>query len=283
LGTPDPLAPGVAEAVAELNALTRTRPSLRIPAAVLADLLREFPAQALPNLNVGLEAATATAKLEDGIPLLRGVAVEFDRHALRRRWQAVCETVGRHHADGAPAALARAAGMEPADLLGEVLTGHPESVAARAEAAGVDAALAGTVLRFACLPLLTRIADQWGPVWREAAWARGYCPVCGSWPLLGEFRGLEQHRVMRCGLCAAGWAFPRLGCPFCGNRDQRRLAYFHAEGEPDRYRASTCDGCRGYVKMVAALAELPMARLLVADLATLHLDLAAAHRGFFVP
>ena len=53
-------------------------------------------------------------------------------------------------------------------------------------------------------------------------------------------------------------------------------------GEENRCRAATCDACHGYVKMVSSLDGLAEARLLVTDLATLHLDLAAADRGFYV-
>jgi FdhE protein len=120
------------------------------------------------------------------------------------------------------------------------------------------------------------------PLRQGIHWEQGFCPTCGSWPLLGEFRGLEQRRFLRCGLCATAWEFPRLLCPFCGERDHQQLGYLHAEGEEASRRASTCDSCRGYVKMVATLTPLSEAALLVADLATLHLDLAAAERGYFV-
>jgi formate dehydrogenase maturation protein FdhE len=56
----------------------------------------------------------------------------------------------------------------------------------------------------------------------------------------------------------------------------------HVDGEQERWRATTCEACRGYVKMVASLDVLPLGRLLVIDLATLHLDLAAAERGYYV-
>jgi FdhE protein len=107
--------------------------------------------------------------------------------------------------------------------------------------------------------------------------------VCGSWPLLGEFRGLEQTRYLRCGLCAASWAFPRLCCPFCATNDHRQLGYLHVEGEEGKERAATCDACQGYIKMVSSLQELTGPGLLVKDLSTVPLDLAASQRGFFVP
>jgi FdhE protein len=100
---------------------------------------------------------------------------------------------------------------------------------------------------------------------------------------LAEFRGLEQNRFLRCGLCAADWQFPRLRCPFCDNQDHRELGFFHVEGEEGRHRAATCESCHGYVKTVSSLDRLSVPDLLVADLATLHLDLAAADRGYFVP
>src|SRR5262249_10102073 len=105
----------------------------------------------------------------------------------------------------------------------------------------------------------------------------------GSWPLLAESRGLEQLRYLRCGLCATAWEGSRFRCLFCGNDDHNKLGYFHVEGEENRYRAASCDECRGYVKVVSTLSALSPPQLLVTDLATLHLDLVAAEHGYFVP
>jgi FdhE protein len=99
---------------------------------------------------------------------------------------------------------------------------------------------------------------------------------------LGEYRGLEQTCFLRCGLCAAEWEFPRLCCPFCGNRDYRQLGYLHVEGQEGKERAATCEACSGYVKMLATITALNEPQLLVAEVATLPLDLAATERGFFV-
>jgi formate dehydrogenase maturation protein FdhE len=60
----------------------------------------------------------------------------------------------------------------------------------------------------------------------------------------------------------------------------RRRHLLHAEGQETRYRAATCEECGGYVKMLTTLSALPPLHLLVADAATLHLDLAAAQRGY---
>jgi formate dehydrogenase maturation protein FdhE len=50
-----------------------------------------------------------------------------------------------------------------------------------------------------------------------------------------------------------------------------------------RYRVTTCEECRGYVKMTTTLLPLNPTQLLLTDVATLDLDLAAAQRGYAVP
>jgi FdhE protein len=136
------------------------------------------------------------------------------------------------------------------------------------------------VLRFALFPVLSRVNVALSPLRQNQRWEQGYCPTCGSWPLLGEFRGLEQVRFLRCRMCTAEWELPRLCCPYCGTRDHQLLGYLHVEGEEGKHRAATCDGCRGYVKMVTTLSALDGPHLLVADLATMHLDLAAGEQGY---
>ena len=66
----------------------------------------------------------------------------------------------------------------------------------------------------------------------------------------------------------------------CGNREHETLGFLSREGEENRYRVATCDACRSGVKMLSTLSALPPLMLLVADAATLHLDLAAADRGY---
>jgi FdhE protein len=285
LGSRDRLPRAFADAIAELDELARTRPSLADSARMLRDILPALHDDTQPTPHAQLTAESAHARLADGIPLLRGLQLDCDAATLRERWLAVCAAVERHPPGKPASALIRAVrtgAVSVAELLMEVLAGRPEGVASRAETLGIDAPLTATILRLTCLPLLAAVAAGLEPLRRQCAWDHGFCPVCGSWPLLGEFRGLEQARTLRCGVCAASWDFPRIRCPFCDTHDPHQLGYLHAEGEQDRWRAATCDACRGYVKMVACLDALPLPRLLVTDVATMHLDLAAADRGHFV-
>jgi len=275
-------APAVEAARADFERLAKARPDLlpllRWLCEILPDLMPPGSSPAVP-----LEPDRAQAKLHQGIPLLRGERVAIDAKEFRQRWQRACAALEAQQADGAAAALAdavRHGRLDHAAMVDAVVAGRPEEVRGRAEELGLDPGLATTLLRFVLSPLFTAIEASIGPLRAGVAWERGYCPTCGSWPLLGEFRGLDQSRYLRCGLCASGWEVPRLWCPFCGNRDHEQLGFLHCEGEDLKYRATVCDDCRGYVKMVSTLSALPAMHLLVADAATLHLDMAAAERGY---
>jgi FdhE protein len=275
--------PAVAEARAELDRLAAAQPVFLPVFRWLHDILPDLVTAPgfLPTLS--LESDRAQAKLASGIPLLRGEGLAVDLKTFRRRWQRICDALEAQQADGAPAALAeavRSGQLDPAEMVAAVVGGRPEVIRERAEERGLEPSLTTTLLRFTLFPLFTATEAALGSLRAGTAWEQGYCPTCGSWPLLGEFRGLEQTRFLRCGLCAAGWEVPRLWCPFCGNRDHDQLGFLHSEGEEAKCRASVCGGCRGYVKMISTLSALPPLALLVADAATLPLDLATAERGY---
>jgi FdhE protein len=242
--------------------------------------------QPVQETGPALASDHAAAKLAGGVPLLRGEQVLLDIKALVRRWHRVCAAVEHRQDSEAAKALAEAVRRNRLDLAAlarEALAGRPEGVHAAAEQLDVDPGLTATVLRLALFPALVSVNSALASLRGDSRWDRGYCPTCGSWPLLGEFRGLEQTRFLRCGLCAAEWEFDRLRCPFCDTRDHHQLGFLHVEGEEAKYRVAACDACRGYVKMVSSLSALSPPQLLVIDLATMHLDLAAAEQGYAPP
>ncbi len=280
-----PPSPELAEALAELARMVRERPSLAGPAGVLRDVLPFLDRPEVSESPPSLSSEDAAAKLASGIPLLRGEPLPLDFKAFQRRWQEICAAIEEHQKDGRARALAEAMKQERLnvrEICQETLGGPADLMHTQADELGLDAGLAATILRFTLLPALSQMGSALALLRTAARWENGYCPTCGSWPLLAELRGLEQLLYLRCGLCAADWEFPRLQCPFCGIRDHQQLGYFHVEGEEAKYRAATCDACRGYVKTISTLAAFSLPSLLVADLTTIHLDLAAAERGYAV-
>ncbi len=284
LGQPAPVPPEMAHALSELSRLAEERPNWGGTISILRDVLPLIYAEPIHAQLPNMTAEQATAELANRTPLLRGEPLSLNQNAFARRWRKVCDALKRHPQGDAAGQLALVVNRElldPADLLQKVLAGRFTEVQAAAEACGCDPGLTSTLLRLTALPILAELNAGLTPLRARIRWEQGSCPTCGSAPLLGELRGLEQILFLRCGWCAAEWEFPRLQCPFCGTRDHQVLAYLSVEGQEDQRRAAVCDHCHQYVKHIATLAPLPVLDLLVADAATLHLNLAAAEQGYF--
>ena len=280
-----PLPQDVEEAIARLQQLGERQPELQALAATNAALLKAMYAHDLPLPHLDLGPAHAQAKREGGVPLLRGEPIVFEAAALRDQFVRLCGVMDDQGNQFA-AALGRAAkaGVFPvAELAVEVIVGDPQKVVTRAADLDLDAGLAATLLRLTLFPILERLTSQVKPLIDSATWRRSYCPVCGSWPMLGEYRGLELTRFLRCGLCTAEWEIERLVCVFCDNRMHQDLINLTVAGEGTKERAVACERCHCYIKQISTLAPIPPAQLLVADLATLHLDLAALERTYAPP
>lgn len=284
-----PAAPAAEEARAEIDRLLADRPSYRGPLAWLravADDLVPDPASVAFTLP-GPEAARE--KLSVGRAVLSGQAPRVDRRRFAPRWKRLCDSLAETQPGAVPPGLSAAArrGTVDPDWMAIVLL-HRDRDQQRefgdmARRAGCDPTLLATLARFALFSGFAAAAETAAPFRQGVAWEYGYCPACGGPPLLGEFRGLDQSRFLRCGQCAASWEVPRQWCPACGNRDHEALGFLSKEEEENRYRVATCDACRSGVKTLSTLSALPPLLLLVADAATLHLDLAAADHGYLCP
>jgi FdhE protein len=109
---------------------------------------------------------------------------------------------------------------------------------------------------------------------------QGTCPVCGDLPVMGLLREEDGLRILECSLCATRWGIPRMMCPFCRTTDQAKLSYIFAEGDQSR-RAYLCENCKKYIKISAGGSQgMEDIVLPLEDLATVHLDHAAAERGY---
>ena len=290
--TPEP--PEVTEAIAQLAHLAETQADLRQAAALQSALLRAMYAAPAAVLPVAMTAEDAVARLDGGVPLLRNVVLPCEARHLHGIFIRLCKAarkVKTKTGPGAPdqavyATLARAVKRGRLDLwaLGNTwLTGDVQTLPAQLAAQGYAADLVLTLLRLTLLPCLEQVAMQLAPLRATQPWGHGYCPTCGAWPVLAEQRGLEQLRYLRCGLCASSWGVDRLLCPFCTTRDFHVLGYLQVEGEDPRQRVATCDACQSYLKLRSTLTPLTTPRLLVEEIALVHLDLIAMDQGYSRP
>jgi FdhE protein len=274
-----------------LDAALRRHPGLQPAAESLRLLIAAM--EAVPvRLPPGVPNAEATAaRLHAGLPALAGEPL-LSGGDLRDAVVAMSRCVRQGGGDvaasfgGVAAALAWSedgsrAGPVDLDALAEAaLAGDWPTVVAAAPRLDLDEYALVTVLDYATRPVLQAAAGQVADLVATAHWGSGRCPACGALPLLGEMRGKEGDRVLRCGRCATAWAYPRIGCPACGERDHRRLGALHGEGEGEHRRADVCDACRHYLKAVAVLDPLTPRGLIEEDLATIALDMIAVERGY---
>jgi FdhE protein len=110
-----------------------------------------------------------------------------------------------------------------------------------------------------------------------AAWDRGTCPACGSWPALAEF--FHGARLNRCAFCSAFWPLAHDRCTFCDTADERFRTVVPDAARPGR-RLELCRACGGYVKTIDVGQLTPFPLVAVEDLASSDLDRAALHHGF---
>ena len=167
-------------------------------------------------------------------------------------------------------------------LLDAALSHDDEALDALARAGGADPSVLRVAGQMALLPLLQACARRLAPD-VPAAWWEGYCPVCGAWPAVAEYTGLERKRQLRCGRCGAGWAIPLLRCVYCDETHHDNLGYLTPEAGEQSRKIEVCNTCKGYLKAVTTVRPLAPWAILVDDLTTVPLDIAALERGYRRP
>ena len=70
----------------------------------------------------------------------------------------------------------------------------------------------------------------------------GLCPVCGGAAFHGMIEMGANRRILACGKCHFLWTFPRIQCPYCGNREQNLLGFYYDEDD-SRRRIDFCLRC----------------------------------------
>jgi FdhE protein len=205
-------------------------------------------------------------------PLLSGARITLDGRAARG-W--VRHVLGL-------AARVRPRRIDGLALLEAAVRQDDARIDALATAAGADPQAIRVVGQMAALPLLQAcgrgLASELPPTWWE-----GYCPLCGAWPVLVEYAGLERKRQLRCGRCGTGWAIPLLRCVFCDETNHENLGYLAPEAGEQTRKIEVCDSCKGYLKGVTTVRGLASAAILLDDLSTVPLDVAALERGYRRP
>jgi FdhE protein len=281
--------------------MQRTTPGLRTdPAARLAELERQRPEwrawlrllgearRALDDPGWGTpfaeaESADGDAGASTQPPLLHGRTLEVDAARIQRLVRRLALTTSAEEAAGAASLRGyRPSTVEAMELVAAAVRQDLAEIGALAAAGGVDPGALMSLADLAALPPLHssgRLLAHHVPRF----WPHGYCPICASWPIIAERRGLDRTRRLRCGRCGADWPVEWLCCIYCGEREHERLGSLVPEDRGETLIVETCASCRGYLKSIATLQQIPPFALLLQDLETVELDLVALDRGYSRP
>jgi FdhE protein len=128
------------------------------------------------------------------------------------------------------------------------------------------------------VPFLQACRRRWAASLAEG-WTEGFCPVCAGWPAFAEVRGIDRSRYLRCGRCGADWVTICLQCPYCSMSDHDQLITLMPENGSAR-TVEVCQACRGYVKSFTVLQASSRAAVILDDLESVDLDIAAVEQGY---
>jgi FdhE protein len=199
-------------------------------------------------------------------PLLHGRTIAVDPKPLVRFAQRLVKVAP----DGAGVREFRMGAETVCALIEATIRGSVEAGGLRS----LGELLAALVLRSCAEALAARVPQHW---------PHGYCPVCGAWPALAELRGMDRARRLRCGRCAGDWQMVWLRCAYCGEAEHAKLARLAPEGSLESRFVEACATCRRYLKCTSTLTPLTQMELLLRDLETVELDIAALDRGYRRP
>jgi FdhE protein len=217
------------------------------------------------------------------VPLLASLTLTLERRSIRRLLEKLI-LIG--HGSGTPTM----ASLEPAlhrdlDLLSlfkASLCQDRDRLRDIAAYLGADTEAFQAVAALLPVPLLHACNRQWASA-RSVSWTEGYCPVCGAWPAFSEVRGIERSRYFRCGRCGSEWQARCLFCPYCGMTDHNELVSLVPEKSGSNSVIDACKRCLGYVKTFTKLQGSPAPKVMIDDLATVDLDVAALEQGYKRP
>jgi len=262
-----------------VEAIRRQRPEWTPWLAVVDEALREAK-------DARWEAAVPdawTVHARPCVPLLSGATVVIDGKAVRRLFRRLVDIASRA---GTPkmATLERCAREEidAAGLFRASICQDSQAVARLASGAGADTEALQGVAALVSMPWLQACRRRLAPA-VPIDWIEGYCPICGAWPAFAEMRGIERRRQVRCGRCGGEWHARLLHCAYCGNAVHDDLVTFLPQTTAPAGAIDACRRCHGYVKVFTTLQGCPPAGVLLQDLNSVDLDVAALEQGYRRP
>jgi FdhE protein len=143
----------------------------------------------------------------------------------------------------------------------------------------IDPGIFGFLVHMAERVILEARAHQWARLIEGFQWDKGYCPICGSAPMIAKVEDGIARRWLQCSECRHEWTFSRVVCPSCGNTRQKEMNYFTVE-KRETESTFVCEQCRRYLVTVSKVSDLKDFDAEVAALSLVHLDVVMQGKGY---
>jgi len=224
------------------------------------------------------------AKADARLPLITLTEFEVDIREAQSVLGDICDIAISARSDFENAAKNLKARLTSGDIdistLTDALLGESDEMLKKVAAGiGVDSNVLSFLIYSSIKPSLTVCAASLSDhLKNQPDWHEGYCPICGSQPILFVLPD-EGRRRLVCGFCWHQWEVSRIGCPFCGNIDSESLTYFIPDSEP-AYRVNLCESCKKYIKGIDLREASHFVYLPLEQISSLHLDMKAVEGGY---
>ena len=263
--------------------IASSKPELAASARLQQKLLTVIldAAEALGQTVPGLAGQAIAAKWARGLPALHNEPIAIPP-GLKDALPVLCTVLAEGGAGDSALHIqdALATGSIDADSLLRVsLSRNRAAMRTSALHMGFSPDLLWLVGELGSSPLAYRLACTIEKVAFDG-WDRGYCPCCGSWPVLIE--SIADLGTLRCSYCTLGWRLGSRRCVYCGHSGDQFIVAAPDLERPER-AVELCGACGGYTKVIRVEAATPFPLLAVDDLATMDLDRGAMERGYGRP
>jgi FdhE protein len=262
----------------DLRELGGQRPEWQPWLTVVADVVKE-----ITDTKWDAMVPDRAGAFESKAPLLAGAVIAIESTWIRRWTEQLLRTASRSGTDEMATlkgALGEKSNIVPLFKASLRLDGAAlQQIAANCHA---DPDAFQAVAALLPVPFLHACNRRWIHSLPQG-WVEGYCPVCGAWPAVTEVRGIERSRYFRCSRCAAEWQVNCLVCAFCGMTDHEQLESLVPDQGGATRVIDACKRCLGYVKTFTTLQASPAVKVMLDDLASVDLDIAALAHGYKRP
>ena len=224
-------------------------------------------------------------KIREGFPLVDKKELKLDMESATRLFKRLCNVVRKRNDKIADDVKKINEALDEGELdleklFEKVVAEDEEYLDAAAEKLELNQGLLLFLAKNSINPVLEAYADQLKGYIDQKKWWKGYCPICGSKPIIAALRKKEGERFLLCSSCGFEWRFSRMKCPFCGNQEREGHKYFYIEKEDKGYRVDVCKKCKKYIKTIDTREMFEDVVLPVEDIGTLHLDIIAQKEGY---